>query len=99
MVAHVPEEEPQPRLVGIELLHLVLLQLVPAEDDDAARLMVGQNGAYEAPSERPRSPGDEDGSATEGTVLARQGGSPLAVRSSAWPAKDTEGTGIGRSHA
>ena len=37
-VPHVPQEEPQARLVAILLSHVMLLQLVPAEHDQSLRL-------------------------------------------------------------
>ena len=59
-VAHVADEVAQVRLVESHHLHLVLFQLIAAEDDDLLRLFLFQQDLGELLAERACAAGDED---------------------------------------
>src|SRR5699024_11266033 len=61
LVADVAEEPAQPRIVPEEVAHLVLLQLVPREDDDAPRVVVVEHLPEEGLAEGSGPAGHEDG--------------------------------------
>ena len=60
LVADVADEVAQPVVVE-QLAHLVLLQLVAAEDDDALRVPLGERVPQERAAEGPGGAGDQDG--------------------------------------
>jgi hypothetical protein len=91
-VAHVAEEEAQAALPGIARLQLRLLELVPAEDADHARVVLGEQRLDARLAERAGAAGDEDGLAAEahftesmpgveraGETSARAGGESYAT--------------------
>jgi len=66
-VADVADEPAQPGVVAEEVAALVLLQLVPGEDDDALGADGVQQVADDRLPERARPSGDEDGRISEDT--------------------------------
>jgi hypothetical protein len=64
-IADVADEEPDASIVSNLLLELVLLEFIPAEDGDSARIVMRQNRLYEPAAERAGAAGDQDRLALE----------------------------------